>query len=91
MPLLSAQWDGMLLNMHTATPYVEDEDSTRYYAAYCTFCKWSGTKTRSHKLAAEEAVQHSDTAVLLRQFEDMKFSYPDVTWEQAFSLYEVED
>ena len=80
-----------MFTMHTAGPYVQDEDGTRYYAAYCTFCKWSGTKTRSHKLAAEEAVQHSDTTVLLRQFEDMKFSYPEITWEEAFSLYEVEE
>lgn len=77
--------------MHSAGAYIHDEDGTRYYAAYCTFCKWGGTKTRSHKLAAEEAVQHSDTAVLLRQFEDMRLSYPNVTWEEAFSLYEVEE
>ena len=77
--------------VHSAGTYVQDEDGTRYYVAYCTFCRWSGTQVPSHKVAAEEAVQLSDTAVLLRQFEDMKFSYPDVTWEDAFSLYDVED
>ena len=77
--------------MHSAGAYIHDEDGTRYYFAFCTYCGWSGNTTRSHKLAAEEAVEHSDTAVLLRQFEDMRLSYPNVTWEEAFSLYEVED
>lgn len=77
--------------MHSAYAAVEDKEDGRYYTAHCTFCGWEGTVTTSHKLAAEQAVEHSDTAVLLSKYEDMKLQYPDATWEQVFSLEDVED
>lgn len=77
--------------MHSAYAEVQDEQGTRYYVAHCTFCGWRGDVTESHKLAAEQAVQHSDTAVLMAAYRDMKLQYPDATWEQVFSLEEVED
>lgn len=77
--------------MHSAIAEIEDREDGRYYVAHCTFCGWEGTLTPSHKLAAEEAVGHTDTAVLKANYEDAKIQYPNATWEEVFSLEEVED
>lgn len=77
--------------MHSAHAAIDDRNDGRYYYAHCTFCGWEGTASKSHKEAAEQAVGHSDTGVLMASYQDMKLQFPDASWEQVFGLEEIPD